>query len=89
MHRQKHHIHSMLSNEDLGISQNPFTWTFISDKQKGQLPAFDEVLPDVAHRFCARHLHNNNNNNNYSVNSHKVESGEGNTYADLTLTPIG
>ncbi|KAH0672901.1 hypothetical protein KY290_025184 [Solanum tuberosum] len=45
--------------EDLGISQNPFAWTFISDKQKGLMPAFDEIMPDVAHRFCVRHLHNN------------------------------
>jgi len=31
-----------LLDEDLGISQNPFAWTFISDKQKGLIPAFDE-----------------------------------------------
>ena len=23
------------------------------------IPAFDEIIPDVAHRFCVRHLHNN------------------------------
>ncbi|KAH0639646.1 hypothetical protein KY285_036232 [Solanum tuberosum] len=38
---------------------NSRAWTFISDKQKGLIPAFEEVLPDVAHRFCVRHLHNN------------------------------
>ncbi|KAH0739567.1 hypothetical protein KY290_038272 [Solanum tuberosum] len=34
-------------------------WTFMSDKQKGFIEAFNEVLPYVSHRFCARHLHNN------------------------------
>nr|XP_016469020.1 PREDICTED: uncharacterized protein LOC107791451 [Nicotiana tabacum] len=34
-------------------------WTFMSDKQKGLLEAFEKVLPNVSHRFCARHLHNN------------------------------
>ncbi|KAK6777852.1 hypothetical protein RDI58_024570 [Solanum bulbocastanum] len=48
-----------LLDEDLGISQNPFAWTFISDKQKGLIPAFDEMMPDVSHIFCVRHLHNN------------------------------
>lgn len=33
--------------------------TFISDKQKGLLPAFEEILPNVSHRFCVRHLHGN------------------------------
>ncbi|XP_031115757.1 uncharacterized protein LOC116019623 [Ipomoea triloba] len=32
---------------------------FISDKQKGLLPAFGEVLSGVQHRFCVRHLHAN------------------------------
>ncbi|XP_059299219.1 uncharacterized protein LOC132051950 [Lycium ferocissimum] len=48
-----------LLNKDLGISQNSFAWTFISDKQKGLILAFDETIPDVAHRFCVRHLHRN------------------------------
>ncbi|XP_019178181.1 PREDICTED: uncharacterized protein LOC109173407 [Ipomoea nil] len=33
--------------------------TFISDKQKGLLPAFEGVLPNASHRFCVRHLHGN------------------------------
>ncbi|XP_019184805.1 PREDICTED: uncharacterized protein LOC109179765 [Ipomoea nil] len=33
--------------------------TFISDKQKGLLPAFVEVFPYASHRFCVRHLHGN------------------------------
>ncbi|XP_055807040.1 uncharacterized protein LOC129875840 [Solanum dulcamara] len=48
-----------LLDEDLGISQNPSAWTFISNKQKGLIPVFDETMPYVAHRFCVRHLHNN------------------------------
>ncbi|KAM3286592.1 hypothetical protein P3S67_025391 [Capsicum chacoense] len=31
----------------------------MSEKQKSLLQVFAEVLPDVSHRFCARHLHNN------------------------------
>ncbi|XP_016206697.1 uncharacterized protein LOC107647087 [Arachis ipaensis] len=33
--------------------------TFMSDQQKGLLPAFDEVIPGVDHRFCVRHLYSN------------------------------
>ncbi|XP_060179477.1 uncharacterized protein LOC132609489 [Lycium barbarum] len=39
--------------------EEQYLWTFMSDKQKGLLEAFEEVLPNVSHRFCARHLHNN------------------------------
>ncbi|KAM3199971.1 hypothetical protein P3L10_032331 [Capsicum annuum] len=49
----------ILLDEDLRISQHHFAWTFISDKQKGLIPTFDEIMPDVTHRFCVRHLHNN------------------------------
>ncbi|KAH0781000.1 hypothetical protein KY290_000598 [Solanum tuberosum] len=48
-----------LLDEDLGISRNPFAWTFISDKQKGLIPTFDDTMQHVAHKFCVRHLHNN------------------------------
>ncbi|XP_019246896.1 PREDICTED: uncharacterized protein LOC109226558 isoform X1 [Nicotiana attenuata] len=34
-------------------------WTFMSDKQKGLLEAFNDVLPFVSHRFCVRHLYGN------------------------------
>ncbi|KAK2354662.1 hypothetical protein QL285_092151 [Trifolium repens] len=34
-------------------------YTFISDQQKGLLPAIDELLPGVDQRFCVRHLYNN------------------------------
>lgn len=33
-----------LLDEDLGISQNPFAWAFISDKQKSSVPAFYETM---------------------------------------------
>ncbi|XP_019237339.1 PREDICTED: uncharacterized protein LOC109217534 [Nicotiana attenuata] len=35
------------------------SWTFMSDKQKGLIEAFNEALPYVGHRFCVRRLHNN------------------------------
>ncbi|XP_070035189.1 uncharacterized protein [Nicotiana tomentosiformis] len=42
---------------DLNIHE--IDWTFMSDKQKGLIEAFNEVLPHVNHRFCVIHLHNN------------------------------
>ncbi|XP_019176075.1 PREDICTED: uncharacterized protein LOC109171499 [Ipomoea nil] len=46
--------------EDLGITKDrEHEYTFISDKQKGLLPAFEEIIPGVEHRFCVRHLHSN------------------------------
>ncbi|CAL8998781.1 unnamed protein product [Prunus brigantina] len=38
---------------------NQFGFTFISDKQKGLLLAFEQVVPNCDHRFCARHLFSN------------------------------
>ncbi|KAK6146113.1 hypothetical protein DH2020_019982 [Rehmannia glutinosa] len=37
----------------------PHEYTFMSDKQKGLIQAFEEAFPDSEHRFCVRHLHNN------------------------------
>ncbi|KAL0379271.1 UNVERIFIED_CONTAM: hypothetical protein Sradi_3232600 [Sesamum radiatum] len=34
-------------------------YTFISDKQKGLVPAFELVFSGATNRFCVRHLHNN------------------------------
>ncbi|KAL3634040.1 hypothetical protein CASFOL_021094 [Castilleja foliolosa] len=34
-------------------------WTFMSDKQKGLIPAFDGLFPTAANRFCVQHLHSN------------------------------
>ncbi|XP_031101931.1 uncharacterized protein LOC116005834 [Ipomoea triloba] len=33
--------------------------TFIFDKKKGLIPAFNVVIPNVVHRFCVRHLYAN------------------------------
>ncbi|XP_011072625.1 uncharacterized protein LOC105157827 [Sesamum indicum] len=35
------------------------TYTFISDKQKGLIPAFECVFPGADNRFCVRHLYGN------------------------------
>ncbi|KAK4390303.1 hypothetical protein Sango_2093600 [Sesamum angolense] len=34
-------------------------YTFISDKQKGLIPAFESVFPGSDQRYCVRHLHGN------------------------------
>ncbi|KAK4401123.1 hypothetical protein Sango_1218400 [Sesamum angolense] len=34
-------------------------YTFISDKQKGLIPAFESVFPGSDKRYCVRHLHGN------------------------------
>ncbi|XP_058726882.1 uncharacterized protein LOC131598284 [Vicia villosa] len=44
---------------DLGGPRIRKTYTFISDQQKGLLPALEELLPQVDQRFCVRHLYNN------------------------------
>ncbi|XP_058753673.1 uncharacterized protein LOC131626849 [Vicia villosa] len=44
---------------DLGGADECLTYTFISDQQKGLLPATDELLPNAEQRFCVRHLYNN------------------------------
>ncbi|KAK9049537.1 hypothetical protein SSX86_031493 [Deinandra increscens subsp. villosa] len=38
---------------DLGIKSN---YTFISDRQKGIIPALQKVFPCAEHRFCLRHI---------------------------------
>ncbi|KAK4386084.1 hypothetical protein Sango_2479000 [Sesamum angolense] len=43
---------------DLNVVRDD-TYTFISDKQKGLIPAFESVFPGATNRFCVRHLHNN------------------------------
>ncbi|KAG8373955.1 hypothetical protein BUALT_Bualt11G0079600 [Buddleja alternifolia] len=44
--------------EDLGIYEQD-KWTFISDRQKGLLPALYELLPDIEHRYCVKHMYDN------------------------------
>ncbi|XP_016178006.1 uncharacterized protein LOC107620345 [Arachis ipaensis] len=45
-------------SDDLG-PHNLAKCTFMSDQQKGLLPAFEEVIPGVDNRFCVRHLYSN------------------------------
>ncbi|XP_073304581.1 uncharacterized protein [Primulina huaijiensis] len=48
-----------LLDEGLGISGVQHDFTFMSDKQKGLIPALESLFPDAEHRFCVRHLHRN------------------------------
>ncbi|KAI3809438.1 hypothetical protein L1987_25411 [Smallanthus sonchifolius] len=34
-------------------------FTFISDRQKGIIPALEKVYPNAEHKFCLRHVHEN------------------------------
>ncbi|RYR01438.1 hypothetical protein Ahy_B06g080305 [Arachis hypogaea] len=47
------HLASDIGLEKMGRS------TFMSDQQKGLLPAYDDVIPGVDNRFCVRHLYSN------------------------------
>ena len=40
---------------DIGLVRD-HGWCFISNQQKGLLPAFATVVPDAYNRFCVRHL---------------------------------
>ncbi|XP_058216684.1 uncharacterized protein LOC131327546 [Rhododendron vialii] len=44
--------------EDIG-SVEERGWTFISDRQKGLVETFKELMPNAEHRFCLRHLYAN------------------------------
>jgi hypothetical protein len=44
--------------QDLGI-ENTTPWTIMTDKQKGLIPAVQQVFPNSEHRFCVRHLYLN------------------------------
>nr|GMC95928.1 uncharacterized protein LOC109185560 [Ipomoea batatas] len=46
-------------DSDFNIANNPHAWTIISDKQKGLLPAVEQLFPGVEHRLCIRHMHAN------------------------------
>lgn len=41
--------------EDIGDGP----WTFISDRQKGLVETFQELLPTADHRYCLRHMYSN------------------------------
>lgn len=45
--------------KDLGGTDECKKITFMSDQQKGLLPAIEDLLPDVEQRFCVRHLYSN------------------------------
>ncbi|XP_045807439.1 uncharacterized protein LOC123900156 [Trifolium pratense] len=47
-----------LLHEDLG-DYTRHGWQFVSDMQKGLIPALQEVMPGVEHRFCVWHLWKN------------------------------
>ncbi|KAL0447666.1 UNVERIFIED_CONTAM: hypothetical protein Slati_1894500 [Sesamum latifolium] len=47
-----------LLRNDLNIHRDN-DYTFMSNKQKGLIPAFETVFPAADNRFCVRHLHDN------------------------------
>ncbi|KAG8373020.1 hypothetical protein BUALT_Bualt12G0127500 [Buddleja alternifolia] len=47
-----------LLKHDLQFERD-YEWTFMSDKQKGFIPAFETVFPTADSRYCVRHLHGN------------------------------
>ncbi|KAL4581762.1 hypothetical protein LXL04_006290 [Taraxacum kok-saghyz] len=44
--------------EDLNLDAS-CNYTFISDRQKGAIPAIAKVFPQAEHRWCLRHIHEN------------------------------
>jgi hypothetical protein len=44
--------------EDLDLQVNS-NFTFISDRQKGIIPAITKLYPSAEHRYCLRHIHQN------------------------------
>ncbi|KAK9080063.1 hypothetical protein SSX86_001738 [Deinandra increscens subsp. villosa] len=44
--------------DDLGLSTRS-NFTFISDRQKGIIPALARMFPNAEHRYCVRHIHEN------------------------------
>ncbi|GKB72459.1 mutator type transposase, partial [Tanacetum coccineum] len=44
--------------DDLDLTRDS-NFTFISDRQKGLIPALAQVFPCAEHRFCLRHIHEN------------------------------
>ncbi|KAK9048149.1 hypothetical protein SSX86_032888 [Deinandra increscens subsp. villosa] len=44
--------------KDLDLASNS-NYTFISDMQKGIIPALKNVFPAAEHRYCLRHIHEN------------------------------
>ncbi|KAI3512708.1 hypothetical protein L1887_20026 [Cichorium endivia] len=44
--------------EDLDLQSNS-NFTFITDRQKGVMPAIAQLFPCAEHRYCLRHIHDN------------------------------
>ncbi|GJY27663.1 putative transposase, mutator type, MULE transposase domain protein [Tanacetum coccineum] len=44
--------------DDIDLHPNS-NFTFISDRQKGIIPAIKTVFPSAKHRYCLRHIHEN------------------------------
>ncbi|XP_050241351.1 uncharacterized protein LOC126690281 [Quercus robur] len=44
--------------DDIG-RQDELNLVFISNRQKGLIPAMEMLLPTVEHRFCVKHIYNN------------------------------
>ncbi|XP_039135796.1 uncharacterized protein LOC120273231 [Dioscorea cayenensis subsp. rotundata] len=44
--------------QDLMIN-NSHQWAFMTDRQKGLIPAIAELFPMCEHRYCVRHIHTN------------------------------
>ncbi|GJW26097.1 hypothetical protein Tco_0039908 [Tanacetum coccineum] len=44
--------------DDLELTRNS-NFTFISDRQKGFIPALQEMFPAAEHRFCLKHIYDN------------------------------
>ncbi|XP_012838022.1 PREDICTED: uncharacterized protein LOC105958562 [Erythranthe guttata] len=53
-----------LLDEDIGFEEQ-HKWTFMSDKQKGLILAFETLFPGAENRFCVRHLHSNMKNDGF------------------------
>eukprot|EP00257_Ricinus_communis_P013885 XP_015571430.1 uncharacterized protein LOC107260855 [Ricinus communis] len=47
-----------LPAQDVGIT-NSYQWVFMTDRQKGLIPAIEELFPNSEHKFCVRYVHNN------------------------------
>ncbi|XP_073157866.1 uncharacterized protein [Henckelia pumila] len=53
-----------LLDSDIGFDDQ-YAWTFMSDKQKGLIPAFESLFPAAENRFYVRHLHSNMKNDGF------------------------
>ncbi|GJZ02648.1 mutator type transposase [Tanacetum coccineum] len=48
------------SSDDFDLYSNS-NFTFITDRQKGLLPALEKLFPHAEHRYCVRHIYENMN----------------------------